>query len=335
MQDQRAAPKAGDGQDIGTVGAPADAAGDVASSAIRAARDELFTLRDWLRFSVSQFTAAGLVYGHGTANALDEAAYLLLSTLDLPIDQLDPWLEARLTSAERERVAGLIARRIETRKPAAYLLGEAWLGPYRFQVDERVIVPRSFLGELLLNEPDTLLGDAHAPPRTVLDLCTGSGCLAILAAHVFEDAAFVGADLSKAALDVARANVADHGVADRVRLITSDLFAALDGERFDLILSNPPYVRRAAVEAFPPEYAAEPPMAHLGGEDGLDLVRRILDAAGHHLTPEGRLVVEIGQGREIVESDYPDMPFLWLDTETSHGEVFAIAAADLPRAGTR
>lgn len=304
--------------------------------------DDLVTLRDWLRFAVSKFNAAHLVYGHGTGSALDEAAFLLLSGLDLPIDQLDPWLDAHLTRPERQRVADLIAQRIATRKPAPYLVGKAWIKGHPFRVDERVIVPRSYIGELLVERPEALVPDAESVSR-VLDLCTGSGCLAILAALAFDGAGVEAVDISPGALAVARMNIADYRLHDRVTPIESDLFAALSGRRYDLIVSNPPYVTSAAVEAFPPEYRAEPKLAHLGGTDGMDLVRRILAAAGQHLEPGGTLVMEIGTGREVIEHDFPDLPLIWLDTEESEGEVLLVTADDLagldgeqprPRRGT-
>lgn len=290
--------------------------------------DDLATVRDWLRYALSRFNAAGLVYGHGTDNAADEAAFLILRTLHLPPDQLDPWLDARLTQAEREAVAAIIEQRIATRRPAAYLLGEAWIGEHRFFVDERAIVPRSFIGELLTRSPEALTPEPEAVTR-VLDLCTGSGCLAILAALSFDDCRVDASDVSADALAVAKRNVADYGLEERVRLVQSDLFAGLGNARYDLIISNPPYVTAAAVAAFPPEYQAEPAIAHAGGEDGMDIVRRILSDAGDHLTSNGTLIVEIGVGRDVLESSFPNLGFVWLETETSRGEVFALAAADL------
>lgn len=290
--------------------------------------NELITLRDWLRYATSEFTKAKLVFGHGTTTAPDEAAYLILNALSLPINELDPWLDARLTTAEREKVLALIERRISTRKPAPYLTQEAWIDGHSFYVDERVIVPRSFIGELLCRTSlSTVVADPEAVSR-VLDLCTGSGCLAILAALAFPNAEVVGADISPDALEVARRNVSDYGLEDRISLIRSDLFASIDG-KFDLVISNPPYVTAAAVAAFPPEYKAEPEIAHSGGEDGLDLVRRILDDAHGHVAQGGALVVEIGQGREALEAAYPEEEFLWLDTEESEGEVFALPAEAL------
>lgn len=294
--------------------------------------DNLATIRDWLRYATSRFTAAGLVFGHGTETPLDEAAFLILSALHLPIDQLEPWLDARLTRDERTAIAGLVEARISTRRPAPYLVNAAWIKGHRFYVDERVIVPRSYIGELLVDDGlSAVVADPEAV-ESVLDLCTGSGCLAILAALAFPNARVDAVDISPEALEVAQRNVADYGLADRVALHRSDLFAGLGGRTYDLILSNPPYVTAAAVAAFPPEYSAEPQLAHLGGADGLDLVRRILADAAVHLDTEGMLVVEVGRARDALETEYPDLPFLWLDTEQSEGELFALPAAAL---GTR
>ena len=289
---------------------------------------ELITLRDWLRYAVSRFNAAGLVYGHGTATALDEAAFLLLHTLHLPVDQLEPWLDARLSMAERRALREIIDKRVETRKPAAYLTNTAYIQGHSFFVDERVIVPRSYIGELLGKGLAGVVDDPDAIER-VLDLCTGSGCLAILAALAFPNAGVDASDVSSDVLAVAERNVGDYGLGNRIMLIQSDLFAALGGRRYDLILANPPYVSAAALAAFPPEYAAEPELAHAGGADGLDVVRRILDEASKHLTKDGALVVEVGTGRDILERDYPHLAFLWLDTAESAGEVFALSAANL------
>jgi ribosomal protein L3 glutamine methyltransferase len=289
----------------------------------------LLTVRDWLRYAVSRFNGAGLVYGHGTATALDEAAFLILHTLRLPIDQLEPWLEARLLPNEKRALAEILERRISSRKPASYLTNEAWIGSHSFYVDERVIVPRSYLGELLLDGLAGIVGE-EGEIRRVLDLCTGSGCLAILAALAFPDAKVDASDISPDALAVAARNIADYGLEARIALHQSDLLQALGERRFDLILANPPYVSAAAVAAFPPEYAAEPAMAHAGGDDGLDIVRGILIHAGEHLTPDGTLVVEVGTGREALERQYPALPFLWLDTAGSQGEVFALSRSALP-----
>lgn len=298
--------------------------------------DDLVTVRDWLRYAVSHFNASGLVYGHGAATALDEAAYLILHTLHLPVDQLDPWLDARLLAPERDAVREIIETRVSTRKPAPYLTHEAWIGKYSFYVDERVIVPRSYIGELLCRQMEAaggewLLGLDPGPVTAVLDLCTGSGCLAILAAMALPEATVDASDISGDALAVADRNVADYGLEQRILLAESDLFAAHRGKVYDLILANPPYVDAEAVAAFPPEYAAEPSLAHAGGDDGLDLVRRILAEAGDHLSPTGTLVVEVGRGRALLEEQFPDLPFVWLDTAGSEGEVLALGAAALHR----
>lgn len=293
------------------------------------AEQDLLTLRDWWRYGASQFTKAGLVFGHGTDNAADEAAFLALSALHLPVDTLEPWLDCRLTRQEREMLLTLFQKRIETRKPASYLTNSAWIQGRRFYVDERVIVPRSFIGELLCHDRlASVVGDPNAITR-VLELCTGSGCLAILAADAFPDATIDASDLSGDALDVARRNVSDYQLDDRITLIESDLFNAVPLARYDLIIANPPYVTTDAVAAFPPEYQAEPVMAHAGGADGLDLVHRILETASRYLAPHGALIVEIGQARDALEAAWPDLPFLWLDSETSEGEVFALQASDL------
>ncbi len=290
--------------------------------------DVLLTVRDWLRYGVTRFNAAGLAYGHGTANALDEAAFLILETLRLPIDQLEPWFDARLTRSERAALRDIIDARIETRKPAPYLTKSAYIRGRRFFVDERVIVPRSYIGELLDEGLDGVVPH-FGEVADVLDLCTGGGSLAVLAAEAFPAAHVDAVDISASAHEVADCNVRDYGLAERIAIVHSDLFAALEGKRYDLILSNPPYVTAESVAAFPLEHRAEPQLAHLGGCDGLDLVRRILTGAGDHLNPDGVLIVEIGQARPALEAAYPDLPFLWLDTAESEGEVFALNAADL------
>lgn len=289
---------------------------------------QLITLRDWQRYAVSRFNAAGLIYGHGTASASDEAAFLLLHTLHLPIDQLEPWLDCRLLSSERLAAHEVIEQRISTRKPAPYLTKQAWMQGHAFYVDERVIVPRSYIGELLAGDLEGIAPNPESV-RTILDMCTGSGCLAILAALRFERAKVDGSELSGEALAVAEINVHAYGLEDRVRLVPSDLFAGLSGREYDLIIANPPYVDAEAVAAFPPEYAAEPRLAHAGGADGLDLVRRILAEAPQHLTPDGVLLVEVGRGRQVLEAEFPHLPFLWLDTENSTGEVFVLPCSDL------
>lgn len=290
--------------------------------------DDLISLRDWLRYAVSRFSAAKLAYGHGTDNAIDEAAFLLLSVLNLPAGQLEPWLDCRLTGEERRRFLEVIEKRIATRKPAPYLVNTAWIQGRRFYVDERVIVPRSYIGELLCCGGLTPLITAPDKVRSVLELCTGSGCLAILAAQTFPAAQITAIDISEHALQVATQNVDDYTMRSRVSLIQSDLFSNVPSERYDIVLANPPYVTSDTVCAFPPEYRAEPEIAHNGGPDGLMLVRRILDYAPQYLERNGVLIVEIGQARDALENAYPHLPFMWLDTEASEGEVFALYAED-------
>lgn len=295
---------------------------------VSAAPPELVTLRDWLRYAVSRFHAGGLAFGHGTTNAYDEAAYLLLHTLHLPLDRLDPFLDARLTAAECQCVAQVIARRVDERVPAAYLTGEAWLGEFRFHVDERVIVPRSFIAELLPDGLEPFVGDPGRVTR-VLDLCTGSGCLAILLAHAYPDADVDAIDLSADALAVARRNVDDYGLGARIELVASDLFAGLGDRQYDLIVSNPPYVNAASMADLPREYRHEPGMALASGDDGLDAARTILAQAPRHLRPGGTLVVEIGHNRAALEEAFPRLPFVWLETEGAADAVFVLKREDL------
>lgn len=287
---------------------------------------ELITVRDFFRYAVTSFTHANLHFGHGASTAIDEAAFLVLEALSLPIDDINPWLDARLTESEQRRLSLLIEERVRTRKPAAYLVNKAYIQGVPFFIDERVIVPRSYIGEILATEPTFLPAPSNV--SSVLDLCTGSGCLAILAAFAFPDAEIHAADLSRDALEVAKRNVADHGLQDRIHLHEGDLFAPVDGRKFDLILANPPYVDAAAISAFPPEHRAEPVIAHAGGADGLDIVRRIINDAPRRLNEGGGLLCEFGTGREILEAEFPNLPFFWVDTEESEGEVFWLARED-------
>ncbi|MEO9136884.1 MAG: 50S ribosomal protein L3 N(5)-glutamine methyltransferase [Casimicrobiaceae bacterium] len=289
---------------------------------------ELDTLRDWLRFTVSRFTQAGLSFGHGSANAYDEAIYLLLHALHLPLDRVEPFLDAKLTHAERNELAALLTRRIDERVPAAYLTREAWLGEFRFYVDERVLIPRSFIAELL---PDRLAPHVLDPDaiKSALDLCTGSGCLAVLLAHAFPAADIDAADISADALAVAQRNLSDYGLADRINLIRSDLFDNLPGRSYDIIISNPPYVTTMAMEQLPREYRHEPGLALAGGDDGMDAVRTILREAPRFLQPDGVLVVEVGHNRLGAEAAFSRMPFLWLDTPSSTDSVFLLKREDI------
>lgn len=290
--------------------------------------EALITLRDWLRFAVSRFNQAGLFFGHGTDNAYDEAVWLILHTLHLPPDRLEPFLDASLTDEEKTALAALLKRRIAERIPAAYLTHEAWLAGEHFYVDERVIVPRSFIAHLLTEQLAPWLDDADAV-EDVLDLCTGSGCLAILAAQAFPHARVDAADISAAALEVARRNIAEHGLEAQVTAVESDMFGALAGRRYDLIISNPPYVNAGSVAALPPEYRHEPALALGSGQDGLDATRVILENAARHLKPGGLLVTEIGHNRDALEAAFPDLPFVWLDTEGPGEYVFCLTREDL------
>lgn len=294
------------------------------------AKTQLHTIRDVLRFAVSRFNEAGLFFGHGSASAYDEAVYLILHTLHLPLDRLEPFLDARLTAEELEQVLGIIKRRTVEKIPAAYLTKEAWLGDFGFYVDERVIVPRSFIAELLrdrlvpwVEEPDDV--------KSALDLCTGSGCLAILLAHAFPNAVVDAVDISHEALCVARKNVADYNLEDRINIIQSDLFSGLSGRRYDLVISNPPYVSAASMAALPEEYRHEPDNALASGKDGLEATRAILHEAASHLTDEGMLVVEIGHNRDALEQAFPKTPFTWLETSAGDKFVFLLKRDQLPR----
>jgi ribosomal protein L3 glutamine methyltransferase len=292
------------------------------------AQHELSTLRDLMRFSVSRFSEAGLYFGHGSDNAWDESAYLLLHTLHLPLDRLEPFMDARLTGDERAAALRTIKRRITERLPAAYLTNEAWLGEYRFYVDQRVIVPRSHIAELLREQLSPWIDDPWAVGR-VLDLCTGSGCLAILAALAFPEARVDAVDISPDALAVARRNVDDYQLAMRLRLIESNAFAGVDGELYDVIISNPPYVNAESMAALPEEYRREPQLALASGEDGLDFVRIILKEAASHLNPKGVLIVEIGNNQSELEQAFPELPFTWLDTAAGDQFVFMLHREDL------
>lgn len=301
--------------------------------------DELLTVRDFWRYAISRFSAARLSFGHGTTTATDDAAFLVLDSLDLPIDTLDPFLDARLTLAERRLLAERIEARVSTRKPSAYLTGRSYIQGIRFFVDERVIVPRSFIGEILFSEYDGEEDSLYLPDpndvESVVDICTGSGCLAILAARIFPNAEVDAVDLSPDALEVAAINVAEHELEGRVNLHKGDLFAPLKNKTYDLIITNPPYVDHEEMAVLPEEYRTEPAMALDGGPDGLDLVRRLLTEAPKHLNPGGGMICEIGTGRELLEEEFPDLDFFWLDTEESQGEVFWITAEGLGGTGKK
>jgi len=290
-------------------------------------RSELQTLRDLVRYGVSRLRESGVALGHGSDNAWDEAVYLALHALHLPLDTLDPFLDARVLPDERARVLDLFDRRVAQRLPAAYLTQEAWLCGHRFYVDTRVIVPRSPIAELLEQglapwvEPESV--------QAVLDMCTGSGCLAILAALAFPDARVDAVDVSPDALDVARRNVADYRLQDRLALHRSDLFDQLPAGAYDVIVCNPPYVNSASMAALPDEYRHEPSLALAGGADGMDLVRRILAAAPGYLAPQGVLVLEIGHERPHFEAAFPQLQPVWLDTEAACDQILLLTREQL------
>lgn len=291
---------------------------------------ELVTVRDWLRYAVSCFNRANIFCGHGTDNTYDEAVWLILATLALPPERLEPFLDACIPFNERVALFENIERRTSERIPTAYLVHEAWLGTYRFHVDGRVIIPRSWFAELL---DDNAFSPWIKDPETVtiaLDLCTGSGCLAILMAEAFPNADIVAADISMDAIKVAQRNVAEYKLNDRIELIQSDVFSSLGGRLFDFILCNPPYVTTESMEQLPPEYLHEPALALVAGEDGLNIVRSLISEAARYLHPEGVLAVEVGHNRELVENAFPELPFTWLTTRCGTDSVFVLRQKDLP-----
>ncbi len=296
---------------------------------------ELVTMLDFVRYAVSRFVEAGLVFAHGTTDPVAEAAFLICETLHLHPDQFEAFAAARVTKREAKPILEVIARRVSTRKPAAYLVNKVYMRGLPFYVDERVIVPRSCIGELLdshfAGDDDhgtSLIEDPDAV-ESVLDVCTGSGCLAILASRRFPNARIDAVDISRDALDVAARNIADYGLEDRVTLHRGDLFKPIGDARYDLIISNPPYVDQKGMAGLPRECRAEPRLAFDGGADGIDIIRRILNEAGRHLAAHGGLLCEVGRCRAALEAEFPKTPMLWLDTEDSEGEVFWIAARDL------
>ena len=293
----------------------------------RQAESSLHTLRDFLRFAVSRFQQAGLVFGHGSDNAHDEAAYLILHTLHLPLDMLELYLDAVLLADEKTELLGKLRERIEQRIPVAYITQHARQGDFDFYVDERVIVPRSFIYELL-GEPLSPWIEYPELVHRALDLCTGSGCLAIQMAAHYPAAQIDAVDISLDALEVAAVNVEDYGLQERIQLVHTDLFEGLEGT-YDLIVSNPPYVDAESVGALPEEYLHEPELALGSGEDGLDATREILLQAAKFLNPRGVLLVEIGHNRDVLEREYPELPFVWLDTSGGDGFVFLLTREQL------
>ncbi|MGV2862104.1 50S ribosomal protein L3 N(5)-glutamine methyltransferase [Achromobacter sp. ESBL13] len=294
----------------------------------QSARQELLTLRDLIRYGVSRLNSAQVALGHGSDNAWDEAVYLTLHALHLPLDTLEPFLDARVVREERDRVLDLLERRVTERVPAAYLTNEAWLRGHRFYVDQRVIVPRSPIAELLDAGLSPWVQDPYAV-ENVLDMCTGSGCLAILSAMAFPNAHIDAVDVSADALEVARRNVDDYGLADRLDLHASNLFDNLPACQYDVIICNPPYVNSGSMDVLPQEYRHEPQLALAGGDDGMDLVRRILASAPQYLAPEGVIVLEIGHERDFFEAAFPQLSPVWLDTEEASDQILLLTREQL------
>ncbi|WP_114417901.1 50S ribosomal protein L3 N(5)-glutamine methyltransferase [Marinospirillum perlucidum] len=289
---------------------------------------ELQTLRDFIRWAMTSFNRHNLYYGHGTDNAWDEALHLVLGSLHLPWNTDERLLDARLTQLEREKLLELIRRRCEEHTPLPYLLGESWFAGLPFKVDPRVLIPRSPIAELIENNFSPWISEDE-PPKRILDLCTGSGCIGIACAYAFPTAQVTLSDLSEDALEVAEENIAAHHLRDRVFTTASDLFASLQGERFDLIVSNPPYVDATDLSLMPDEYRQEPELALAAGEDGLDLARVILAEARQHLNPGGVLVVEVGNSEEHLQALFPQVPFLWVEFESQARGVFVLTAEQL------
>jgi ribosomal protein L3 glutamine methyltransferase len=288
--------------------------------------DDLHTVRDYLRYACSRFAASPLYFGHGTDNVWDEAVQLVMRSLNLPLENNTLFLDARLIREERQLLCDRIERRINERVPLAYLLGEAWFMGLPFHVDERVLVPRSPIGELLENGLQPWLG--NQPVRRILDLCTGSGCIGIGAASIFDEAEVDLSDISSDALDVATSNIELHDIAGRVRTVQSDVFNDIDG-RYDIILSNPPYVDAEDLADMPEEYRHEPALGLAAGHDGLDITHRIIARAAEHLMPGGLLIVEVGNSWPALNDAYPELPFIWLDFEKGGDGVFLLTAEDL------
>lgn len=290
---------------------------------------ELLTIRDWLRFAVSQFEASDIFYGHGTDNSYDEAVWLIMSALHLPHETLNNFLEAKLTSSERHKLAGFIEERITKHTPTAYLLKEAWLQGYKFYVDERVLIPRSFIAELLVNNSLQPWIEYPELITSAADICTGSGCLGVLLADAFPDAAIDVIDISADAIDVCHQNIANYGLQDRITAIQSDMFGALQGKKYDLIISNPPYVDAPSMAELPAEYRNEPQLALGSGIAGLDHTHTILREAAHYLSDEGILIVEIGHNRHALIEAYPNLPFTWLEVSSGDEFVFLLTKSQL------
>lgn len=290
---------------------------------------ELFTIRDWLRFTVSQFENSDIFYGHGTDNSYDEAVWLIMSALHLPMDTLNNFLEARLTTFEREKLADFIEKRINKHTPTAYLVKEAWLQGFKFYVDERVLIPRSFIAELLVNDSLSPWIEYPEMVESAVDICTGSGCLGVLLANSFPNAAIDVVDISQDAIDVCNINIANYGLQEQITAVKSDMFSSLKGKKYDVIISNPPYVDAPSMAALPAEYQNEPQLALGSGDAGLDHTHTLLREAGQYLNVGGILIVEIGHNRDALEAAYPNMVFNWLETSSGTDFVFLLTKAQL------
>jgi ribosomal protein L3 glutamine methyltransferase len=290
---------------------------------------ELITIRDWLRFAVSQFEASDIFYGHGTDNSYDEAVWLVMGALHLPHDTLDNFLDAKLTNSERNKLASFVEQRVTKHTPTAYLLKEAWLQGFKFYVDERVLIPRSFIAELLVN--DGLQPWIEFPEliNSAADICTGSGCLGVLLAEAYPDTVVDVIDISQDAIDVCNINISNYGLQDRMTAIKSDMFSQLKGKQYDLIISNPPYVDAPSMASLPAEYRNEPQLALGSGTAGLDHTHTILREAANYLTEDGILVVEIGHNRDALLEAYPDLPFTWLEVSSGDEFVFLLTRDQL------
>lgn len=292
-------------------------------------QQELLTIRDWLRYAVSCFENSDIFYGHGTDNAYDEAVWLIMSALHLPHDTLNNFLDARLTGEERVKLASFIDERISKHTPTAYLLKEAWLQGYKFYVDERVLIPRSFIAELLVNDGLQPWIEYPELVNSAADICTGSGCLGVLLADAYPDAEVDVIDISPDAIDVCNINIANYGMQNRITAIQSDMFSALEGKQYDLIISNPPYVDAPSMAELPAEYRNEPQLALGSGTAGLDHTHTILREAANYLTDNGILVVEIGHNRDALLDAYPDLPFTWLEVSSGDEFVFLLTKSQL------
>jgi ribosomal protein L3 glutamine methyltransferase len=297
-------------------------------------QQELLTIRDWLRYAVSRFENSDIFYGHGTDNAYDEAVWLIMSALHLPHDTLNNFLDAKLVSEERIKLAAFIDERISKHTPTAYLLKEAWLQGYKFYVDERVLIPRSFIAELLVNDGLQPWIEFPELVNSAADICTGSGCLGVLLADAYPDAEIDVIDISPDAIDVCNINIVNYGMQDRITAIQSDMFSALqvangNPKQYDLIISNPPYVDAPSMAELPAEYRNEPQLALGSGTAGLDHTHTILSEAANYLTDNGVLVVEIGHNRDALLEAYPDLPFTWLEVSSGDEFVFLLTKSQL------